>query len=42
MNTVILTSQVGADGVLNVTVLLKPEDVNRSVAVFHKVLSWSS
>jgi hypothetical protein len=33
MDKVILTSQVGADGVLHVSVPLKPEDANRAVRV---------
>jgi hypothetical protein len=33
MNKVILTSRVGADGVLNVTVPLRPEDANQTVRV---------
>jgi hypothetical protein len=33
MNKVILTSQVGADGVLKVTVPLKPEDANQTVRI---------
>jgi hypothetical protein len=33
MNKVIVTSQVGADGVLHVTVPLKPEDANKTVRV---------
>ncbi len=33
MNKVILTSQVGADGVLSVTVPLKPEEANKTVRV---------
>jgi hypothetical protein len=33
MNKVILTSQVGADGVLKVSVPLKPEDANKTVRV---------
>jgi hypothetical protein len=33
MNPVIVTSQVGADGVLNLTVPLKPENANQTVRV---------
>ena len=33
MNKVIVTSQVGADGVLKVTVPLQPEDANKTVRV---------
>jgi len=33
MNKVILTSQVGADGVLKMSIPLKPEDANKTVRV---------
>jgi hypothetical protein len=42
MNKLILTSQVGADGVLNVTVPLKPEDANKTVRVTVETLAEAS
>jgi hypothetical protein len=39
MNKVIVTSQVGADGVLNLTVPLKPEDANKTVRVTIEALA---
>jgi hypothetical protein len=42
MNKVILTSQVGADGVLNVTVPLQPEDANKTVRVTVEVVDQAA
>jgi len=42
MNKVILTSQVGADGVLHVSVPLKPEDANKTVRVTVEPLDESA